>query len=98
MSEKEIHELFTKLQETDFKERTNVRVQIISESEKLTTPEPLFKYLNSDNGVVRRFAAEALGKINDERSVQYLDNRLAEEMDKQVQMAILYALRDLYVF
>jgi HEAT repeat protein len=95
MSNFRIHELIRKLSDVDIKERQNIRKEIRTLAKDLDSPESLITHLDSDNSLIREIVADALGVINHENCVRYLTNLLDKEQDKQVQMAAVYALRDI---
>lgn len=95
MSLTDIHELFQKLLIVDIRERQSVRAEIISLTQDFQTPDSLISYLDNDNYLVRETAATSLGNIKHENSVQALVTLLDKEDDNSVQMAIMYALRDI---
>lgn len=98
MSITKIQELFQSTATIHFNDRGIVRDKILNLAKQLDTPNALAVYLDSDNYVVRLFAVEALGVINNEKSVEYLVSLLEKEQIKEVQQSAIYSLRDITKF
>ncbi len=95
MSVSRIYELFRSLFSVDVKEWQSVRNELLALAEQLDKPDVFFPYLNSESYQVRTVAVDALGLFKDDRCVESLVKLLDTEDDKQVQMAIVYALRNI---
>ncbi|MCB9452257.1 MAG: HEAT repeat domain-containing protein [Anaerolineaceae bacterium] len=98
MESSRVTELLQILPMADIKERQFIRKEILRLVKPLESPDLLVPYLKSTDYLVRECTVDALSVIKHESCVGYIVELLETEDDKSVQMAAIYALRDIGTF